>query len=278
MWTYNFGIHDLKNNKAHFYVWNETIAKRGSSDIGSCLMHFIEHHIPSSFRKLVLFSDNCCGQNKNLNLCLLFLRFIHSGRFDYIKHFFLVPGHSYMPCDRDFGRLQQFVHGHEVFTTPHYVEFMKEARVEMSTFNVVEMEKDSFFDLQPLQAMCTRTQVLKSKFKDGKMFKFSQDFKQGFGIWQSYNTEIDSTKNIKLQKGKGSAYKPEVFDLTTVNLPLKYPEGVKLKKEKLNDLSYLTRFLPITYQGWYTDLFTAQGRISENLENQEEDEDDVLDY
>ncbi|KAK4317768.1 hypothetical protein Pmani_011166 [Petrolisthes manimaculis] len=62
MWTYNFGIHNLKEkSQVHLYVWNETIAKRGSSEIGSCLLHYIEHHVPSICKKLVIFSDNCGG-------------------------------------------------------------------------------------------------------------------------------------------------------------------------------------------------------------------------
>lgn len=103
MWTYNFGIHNLnEKSQAHLYVCNETIAMRGSSEIGNCLLHYIEHHVPSTCNKLIIFSDNCGGQNKNFNISLLLLCYIHSGRFSLVKDYFLMSGHSFMPCDRDF--------------------------------------------------------------------------------------------------------------------------------------------------------------------------------
>lgn len=38
LWTYNLCIHDLTNGKPHMYVWNESVASRGSKEIGSCLL------------------------------------------------------------------------------------------------------------------------------------------------------------------------------------------------------------------------------------------------
>ncbi|MPC80009.1 hypothetical protein E2C01_074572 [Portunus trituberculatus] len=128
MWTYNFGVHNLKETTpAMLYVWNKSLAKRGSSEIGSCLLQYINTYVPALTTKLVIFSDNCGGENKNLNLSLLMIRFVQSGRFCSIKHYFLMSGHSYMSCDRDFGNLENFFRGREIYTTDHYVELMREA-------------------------------------------------------------------------------------------------------------------------------------------------------
>lgn len=78
-WSYNFGVHDLKSGQAYFYVWNETQVKRGSSEIISCLLHYVANIVSDSIRKFMIFSDNCSGQNKNLNVVLLYLRLIQSG-------------------------------------------------------------------------------------------------------------------------------------------------------------------------------------------------------
>lgn len=110
MWTYKFCIHNLKGNGAHLYVWNEATAKRGSSEIGSCLIHHINNFIPDIANKLIIFSDNCGGQNKNINLCLLMLRFIQSGRFHTIKNYYLLPGHSYTcPATGTLGTLRKLL-------------------------------------------------------------------------------------------------------------------------------------------------------------------------
>lgn len=39
LWTYNFCIFDLTNGVPHMYVWHESIASRGSQEVGSCLLH-----------------------------------------------------------------------------------------------------------------------------------------------------------------------------------------------------------------------------------------------
>ena len=66
---------------------------------------------------------------------------------------------------------------------------------------------------------------------------------------------------IKLQKGRGPNYDPSKFDLTSVVLPLKYPNGVKLKPDKITDLRYLVRFVPPDHTGFYEALFEGQERM-----------------
>lgn len=246
LWTYNLGIHNLKNGRPYFYVWNEGMAKRGSSDIGSCLMHFLDKFAPSNMKKLVIFSDNCGGQNKNISLSLLLLRYIHSGRLEMIKHYYLMPGHSMSACDRDFGNLATYIRGQEIYTTPHYVELMKKCRT-VNPVTVVEMDTNEFVDLQPLQKSVTKTHLSKAGYKEGRMFLYSSNFKQGMKIWQSYNEDIGSPTEVQLQKGKVAAYNEENFDLTKIDLQPKYPSGVRLKQNKLDDLNHLARFIPIRY-------------------------------
>jgi hypothetical protein len=38
MYVYNVGVHELNNDKAFCYVWDETKAARGSQEISSCLI------------------------------------------------------------------------------------------------------------------------------------------------------------------------------------------------------------------------------------------------
>ncbi|KAK8372558.1 hypothetical protein O3P69_014576 [Scylla paramamosain] len=190
MWTYNFGVHNLKESSmAHLYVWNEAVGKRGSSDIGSCLIHYVEHHVP---------------------------------RFSQVKQYFLMPGHSYLPCDRDFGNLEKYFHGHEVYTTPHYIELMRQARRD-HPFVVKQMDREDFVDLDPLQALITKAQLHKAGFKDGRVFQFKSDFLQGMSIWQCYNDDITTPVQVKFQKGKSQSYQRDKFDLAAVTPTTEVP-------------------------------------------------------
>jgi len=278
MWTYNFCVHNLKEHTANLYVWNEATAKRGSSEIGSCLIHYINNYLQDCINKIVIFSDNCSGQNKNINLSLLLLRFVQSGRFSLIKQYFLMSGHSFLPCDQDFGNIETAFEGKQIYTTPHYISLMKEAR-RTNPFTVIEMGANCFVDLEPLQSLHTKSGLSRAGFKNGRMFSYKEDYKQGMGIIKSYAEDIEHPTQVKLQKGRGAAYDPSKFDLPAVHLPIKYPEGVKLTPEKLDDLNHLLQFVPPEYSGFYTDLFAAQGLLAAQGDVAQDDpDDDILDF
>lgn len=70
--TFNFTVFNLASKEAFCYMWYECIAKRGSSEIGSCLLLFIEHHVQKGIKEFLFFSDNCPGQNRNKFLFSLY--------------------------------------------------------------------------------------------------------------------------------------------------------------------------------------------------------------
>ena len=114
--AYNCGIHNLNTGTGHMFVWPENLAKRGSNEVASCLYKYIDNCINQKIKELVIFSDNCAGQNKNFNLVLACLRLIQQGRFKKVTHIFMTAGHSYMPCDRDFGVISRELKNEEIYT------------------------------------------------------------------------------------------------------------------------------------------------------------------
>lgn len=72
LWCYNLSIHDCKTEKGFFYFWDEPTEGRGSEEIISCLKKHVEKYDIKG-NKLVLISDNCCGQNKNWSMVAFFL-------------------------------------------------------------------------------------------------------------------------------------------------------------------------------------------------------------
>ena len=71
LWTYNFGIHDCVSGHGYMYMWNEMIAKRGSSEVASCLQHFLLTY-QTGASLWFCYSDGCGGQNKNLTIVGLY--------------------------------------------------------------------------------------------------------------------------------------------------------------------------------------------------------------
>src|SRR6218665_14086 len=62
--TYNLTVYSLATHECTCYMLHEGTAGRGSSDIASCMLKFIQKQ-PNTTKKLVLFSGTCGGQNRN---------------------------------------------------------------------------------------------------------------------------------------------------------------------------------------------------------------------
>ena len=92
LWTYNLGIHDCGSEKGHMFIWSEDEAKRGSDEIGSCLIKFLEIEKPQA-SILHIISDNCRGQGKNWAIVALERSLVQSKRFKTVEHWFPQVGH-----------------------------------------------------------------------------------------------------------------------------------------------------------------------------------------
>lgn len=69
IWLYNLGIHVGSNNKSVFNIWIENKAGRVAQEIGSCILKYIKEHVPNEIKELILWSDSCENQNRNIKMC-----------------------------------------------------------------------------------------------------------------------------------------------------------------------------------------------------------------
>lgn len=155
LWTYCLGIHNLSNNQAHMYVWHEAIASRGPQEIGSCLKHYIENYVKTS--KLVMYSDQCGGQNRNIKLSLI-CNYVIQNKISNVKqidHKFLVSGHSYLACDRDFGVIEKNKKNYnDIYIPGDWVKVISSSR-KHNPFKIVEMKSENFITTEPLEKNIT---------------------------------------------------------------------------------------------------------------------------
>ncbi|XP_072763725.1 uncharacterized protein [Anoplolepis gracilipes] len=106
MYVLNEGFHNFHDNKINMYVWDETVASRGSQEVASCCLKHLEN--VSTQSHVIAYSDMCTGQNRNLQMALMWLKVTQSNEnnIDIIDHKFLLSGHSYLPNDADFGIIE----------------------------------------------------------------------------------------------------------------------------------------------------------------------------
>lgn len=67
MYAYSLGVHEFNDVSAYCYVWDETQASRGSQEISSCLIKYFDTLCCRGKSHIIIYSDTCGGQNRNIN-------------------------------------------------------------------------------------------------------------------------------------------------------------------------------------------------------------------
>lgn len=99
---------------------------KSPDEVCSFLLNYI-NTLPHTITKLLLFSDRAAGQNKNHTVVRLLMYLCDIGRFDMIRLYFPVRGHSF-PCDRDFGSIKRLIRNADrIYTTEQYGELFLRA-------------------------------------------------------------------------------------------------------------------------------------------------------
>jgi hypothetical protein len=126
LWQYYLGIIRHYGGKSrqekkdvYFYTWSEHESTRGSNEICSALhQHLRKFCADHPQIKLVkLFCDACSAQNKNYTMLAMLSKLATFGvKFEIT---FPVRGHSFLPADRAFGRVEKLLRTHEQLLLPN---------------------------------------------------------------------------------------------------------------------------------------------------------------
>lgn len=167
-----------RRHDIHLFTWLEYENSKDSNIIASALQHYfttvvrVDLHQCQSMR---LFSDSCYGQNKNINL-LSMLFALRSQMFPQlnITYFFPIQGHSFLPANRVFGRIEQDIRKHTAVLLPdEYSDILQRHGI------VHQYEKDwQCYDFKKEAATFTKTQR-SFKISDARVLQICGD-KLGF--------------------------------------------------------------------------------------------------
>lgn len=148
--VYAFNIHILSTAQSVFYVYPETVAKKGSDAVREVMLYalcsmlhdFLYNFLDTKVRKLVIFCDSCGGQNKNFTMFRFLHNVVHNQhRLDYVKVIFPIRGHSYMEPDKNMG----LVNTKQSAEIPSdWIGIFRDARTKPSPFDVVEVQQAHF--------------------------------------------------------------------------------------------------------------------------------------
>nr|XP_022906720.1 uncharacterized protein LOC111418411 isoform X1 [Onthophagus taurus] len=251
LWTYNFAVHDLANNQASMFMWHEGEASRGSQEIGSCLIRYVQQ-LPNSIEHLIAFSDNAGGQNKNNNIIKFCRHIVQTTSIQRIDHKFLISGHSYMECDQHFGIIEKSKKKNQYIFVPD--DWFNVVAHASRKFTVVRMAIESFMSVQPM----------KKSIKDSirglrnvQWFRLEKD-KPDTLLYKNNFEDMDFVEFDlrKQKKGRPNAH---------YELSLLYPTPPLIKTAKYENLQQLLPFIPPIYHNFYTTLKHQGNATTKNI-------------
>ena len=273
LWMYNQGIHDCSTNKATMYMWNESVASRGSQEVGSCLLAHLQE-MNTTATNLTVYSDACGGQNRNINLACMWMHIVASSDYSFttVDHKFMISGHSFLPNDRDFAHVELARKKNEhIFVPSDWERVVAHAR-RKNPFQVRKMTSEDFCSLQPLVKAIVNRKVnsSKEKVKWLKMHWIRVKKERPFEF--RYRYTINPLEPWKIVNVKRRS-KGRPTDLGRTPLPELYPGKRQISVKKLADLKELLQFIPPIHHEFYQSLEDAT-TVESNSESEECSEED----
>lgn len=244
LWLYIFNIHIHNDDQSHIYSFLEGRAKKDPSSVCSFLFHCLRPYLESGkYTRLVLLSDSCGGQNKNITVVKFCAWLARLYRIE-VDHLFPVRGHSFNICDRNFGlfrianKKKKRVVDYEV-----YLGDLRNARTRPSPFHVTY--DDSIIEdwekaLNPLFLTKPREK------KAGRKGRVKYEFKiQSFVRIQYTSTYVRATNSYAMTPAAPAWLEFEFFkpkaDHTVIDLEGVPPPGIK--PQKVTDVTDLFKYL-----------------------------------
>ncbi|KAJ8891972.1 hypothetical protein PR048_004537 [Dryococelus australis] len=133
LWYNIFGVHNLGDDLATMYHYCEHEGKKGTNEVTSILLDYINHNREDKIKELVLTSDGSPCQNKNRTM----------------MHIIILPSRTYLPNDQDFSLIG---HTKKITTSAElpvdWDSVICNARKYPTPFTLCIMRYDNFKDMK----------------------------------------------------------------------------------------------------------------------------------
>lgn len=243
---HNLTTWNLKTKAVDCYTYDETNAGHDPCVFASItLKHltWIKQQNPN-VSEIIIYSDNCCFQNKNALLSNVIIDFCLKQKIT-VQHRYLVVGHTHMECDSYHSCVERATRHVEVYTPNDYVCAMVTAR---------KLKKVVDYD----------TQVHKMTFKDFKKFQLSYMKSIRPGSKKGDPTVADVRAYRYLPSGKmefklkvREEFRPVPFAIRIKEIPEPgplYSKPLVIKPEKKRHLLELLPCMPPAKRGFFERL------------------------
>lgn len=236
---HNFTIYDLATGDVACYFWNETAADLNASTFATCIISYLESLDITGVDRVILYSDGCTYQNRNVVLANALLKFSVEHHV-VVEQKFLEKGHMYMECDSVHASIERKVKHKDVFVPQPYVNAIESARCKGYTVDYVD---HSFYTkLGYYTSIRPGVGVGSPVVTDIRLLKYSPD-----GLI-AYKINYTDESYTDLRKPRNAV---NTFD---ENITRSFSKPLKLKKSKFQHLQQIKHVIPKDYHAFYDAL------------------------
>lgn len=252
MYIYNLGCHNFHDNEVYMYAWDETVASRGSQEVGSCILKHLKKL--RNHKHIIAYSDMCTGQNRNIKLALTWLKIVQSAEnnADIIDHKFLLSGHSFLPNDSDFGVIEMALRKNNLMYVPQdYYETIKKCR-KSNKFILTKMKREDFFSTKPLEeAIHKRLKNTSGEPVNWLRICWMRFIKsEPYKMFYKESMEVD--KEFKILDLLPCRGRPRNFN--KIKLTPLYKNVRPISTPKYKDMMELLRYIPPMHHEYFNNL------------------------
>ncbi|KAE8739577.1 hypothetical protein FOCC_FOCC014920 [Frankliniella occidentalis] len=256
--SYNFTIFDCTTGQAVCYVWDQTVAKRGSDEIASCVLMYFEETVKKGVNEFRIYSDSCSGQNKNQFLYSMY--YLAARRYNIkIIHRYLEKGHTQMECDSVHAQIERKTRHIDIFTPAQWYGYIKSAKVQKPQYIVKELDQEIILSFKDAAQHLSWAKVPISKIKEITIVNSSPDV-------VAYKLQFNS--DCKVVKILPQNKRGRPVNWTTFNLHPAYSGPLPLKPKLVKDLEWYLKkdLIPTPFVPFYVNL-TSQPAAAEDDES-----------
>ena len=269
--TYNLSVFDLVSKEAKCFMWCETLGKRGSNEIASCLFNY--NNAIGPVEHLSYYSDSCTG--RNLHCSSMCLYSVVNLPIETITHNYFERGHSQMEGDSVHATIEKFIKKRDMYAPCDYFSAVRNSKVSDPKYVVKEMEQHDFLNFKQLSSdtIINRnidTDLSKVKWNKIHMFQYRKVEPRKVYFKYNYNDDWRAFEICKTTR-KAAKFQPiEGFTLEQL-----YDRPIPISNEKYADLIKLCQssIIPPVHHTYYRALL--HGKSSGRLPEHDESEDSV---
>lgn len=269
--AYNFTVFNLASKDAFCYMWYQCIGNRGASEIGSCLLLFIETHIQKGVNEFAFYSDNCAGQNRNKYLFSLYNYLSQKYKIK-IRHTFLEKGHTQSEGDSVHSVIEKAARNVPVYTPEQWYTLVRTCK-RKQPYIVIELGQENIRDLRDLQEKTSinweknehNEKVVWNKMK---IVAVNSDMPNIILYKYTYDEQEPFQKIVISKKGRKS------LDIAVQNFHLKrlYSNLIPLSKKKYDHLKFLCdkKVILSAYHDFFKNLPFSENKQTSRNETDDE--------